>query len=181
MELERIELLRSVRREYRILLRIDAELYLPVKEKRIREFYKVLWERCFHWARDQYGAELAREYDALESTAEKARFRTQTLRFRMRLCYEDNTVAAMLCESAILGRWTGPRDGYSRLSQVWQKDEELLLPTEQIMSYFGIKIPKRRLPFQPDGIYPLGEELILFRNVTNDSPFMESHLPISKA
>ena len=180
MELERLEIHRSVRREYRILLRIDAELLLPIKEKAIREFYRSLWERCFAWARDEYGAELLRAYDALENNGERARVRAQTYRFCIRLCYEDDAIAAILCESAILGRWTGPGDGYRRLSHVWQKNEELLLPMEQIMSHFGVRIPKSRLPFQPDGIYPDGEGVVLFRNVTTDSPFLEKRLILAE-
>ena len=178
MELERVELHRSVRREYKILLRIEAELLLPIREKGIREFYQNLSNRCLGWARDEYGARLLREYDAIEGTSQKARYRTQIYRFRMRLCYEDASLAAFLCESVILGRWAGPGEGYRRLSHVWQKKEGLLLPAEQIMSYFGVRIPKRRLPFQPDGIYPEGEDLILFRNVTECLPFEEKRLAI---
>jgi len=33
------------------------------------------------------------------------------------------------------------------------------------------------LPFPPDGIYPEGDEMVFFRNVTEQTPFLEKRLP----
>lgn len=180
MELERMELKNSVRCGYVILLRISMEAFLPVHEQGIRDFYDLQIDACMRWARDELGEHLLSDYEKLESTSQKAQFRPQCYRFCMRPCYEDDTLIAFLCESALTGSWTGVEHGYFRMAHVWNKEEQLILPTQQILRYFGLKLSGRDLPFPPDGVYPEGQELVLFRNVTPRFPFSEKKLAFQR-
>ena len=180
MEIERIELKNSVRCGYVILLKIGMEGFLPVHESRIREFYDAQIDVCMRWARDDLGQSLLFDYEKLEDTSQKAQFRPQSYRFRMRPCYEDDTLIAFLCESALTGSWNGVANGYFRMAHVWNKEEQLLLPTQQILRYVGPQLSGRDLPFQPDGVYPEGQELVLFRNVTTRFPFAEKKLAFQR-
>ena len=180
MELEFLEIRKTVRQGYQVLLRVEGELFLPNDYPKIRGFYEKLSNACFSWAQDQYGERLKKEYSALESNKDRARFRTQKYRLRVGRCFENEQYAAFLCESILAEQWSGMGDRYRRISQVWNKREETLLPPAQILKVFGLRLEKRMLPFSPDGIYPEGCSLVIFRNATQSLPFAEKKFSIQK-
>lgn len=132
-----------------------------------------------NWAQEVHGELLRKEFLELESVKEKSRFRTQRYHFRMRVPWEGGGYAALLCESELTGQWKEPYNSYHRISHVWNTKEELILPFSQILMTFGVKLTKDMFPFRPDGIYPEGGNLVLFRNATETSVFLEKKLPRS--
>ncbi len=166
----------SVREGYQLLLRAYAELLLPMEQKKIRAFYEHLCHACMTWAIEVHGEVLRKEFLELESVKEKSRFRTQSYRFRMRMPWQEGKYAVLLCESVLMGEWSGLTNSYYRISHVWNVEEELMLPLPQILRVFGIRITKDMFPFRPDGIYPEGSGLVLFRNATQSHPFTEKRL-----
>ena len=94
----------------------------------------------------------------------------------MRCPWEEPPYLAILCESELTGQWREPQKSYHRISHVWNTDEELILPFAQILQNFGMKLSKDMLPFRPDGIYPEGENMVFFRNVTDQVSFLEKRL-----
>ena len=156
--------------------KIDGDVGIKVQGG----FYEKLSNACLSWAQDQYGEKLKKEYSALESTKERARFRTQKYRLRIGRCFENEQYVAFLCESALADQWSGVGEGYRRASQVWNKEEETQLPPSQILRAFGLRLGKKELPFSPDGIYPEGCSLVIFRNATQSLPFAEKKFSIKK-
>jgi hypothetical protein len=51
------------------------------------------------------------------------------------------------------------------------------VPLSQILAQFGMHLSRGLLPFRPDGVYPEGEYVVCFRNVTDQTPFLERKLP----
>lgn len=176
MKIEHTEKHAVVREGYQILLRIDAELLIPVEKPLMREFYHHLTETCITWARSVYGEGLRKEFLGLESVRERSQFGSQHYQLSMSVPWESDGLAAILCESKLTGQWKEPQKSYHRISHVWNTEEETILPIAQILSTFGIKLSQEKLPFRPDGIYPVGEELVVFRNVSDQSPFLEHRL-----
>lgn len=177
MNTEKIEQHATVREGYQILLRADAEILLPTDKPRIRAFYERMAETCMRWAQAIYGESLRKEFLALEEIREKSQFRTQRYRLRMSCPWEEGIYTAILCESKLTGQWKEPQKSYHRISHVWNTEEELILPFSEILQNFGIKITKNMLPFRPDGIYPEGDMMVFFRNVTDNMAFLERKLP----
>ncbi|MBQ7346795.1 MAG: hypothetical protein IJW55_02465 [Clostridia bacterium] len=179
MKIEKIEKHGTVREGYQILLRADAELLLPEEKPLMREFYLHLAQTCMTWAQSVYGESLRKEFLALESVREKSQFRAQHYHLKMRIPWEEGIHAAILCESKLTGQWKEPQKSYHRISHVWNTEEETLLPFSEILKTFGIKLSQGKLPFRPDGIYPEGEQMVFFRNVTDHMAFLEQKLPRS--
>ena len=177
MKLEKIEKRLVVREGYQILLRAEAELLLPVDKPKIAWFYEQTAKTCMKWAEEVRGEALRREFLALEGVREKSRFATQRYRFSMRCPWEEGDWIVLLCESTLTGQWRSPQTSYHRISHVWNCREELILPFSQILSTFGMQLEKKQLPFRPDGIYPEGDDMVFFRNVTENMRFLESRLP----
>ncbi len=179
MRVERKEYKATVREGYQILLRAEAELLLPTEKPKMCDFYTKLAKACILWAAEVHGDTLRKEFAALESTRERSRFRTQQYRFRMRVAWEDASFASILCESELTGQWKEPQNSYHRTSHVWNLEEETILPVPQILQTFGVTLSKEMFPFRPDGIYPDGEGIVLFRNPTSSSHFMEKKLTLT--
>ena len=177
MNFEKSELHAVVREGYHILLRADAQLLLPTEQQQIRQFYERLSDTCMKWAEEVYGERLRKEYREMESVKEKSQFRTQRYLFSMGIPWEEGKWAAILCESTLTGQWKDPQKSYHRISHVWNTEEQTVLPFSQILETFGMHLEKQQLPFRPDGIYPQGEEMVFFRNITNQTRFLESRLP----
>lgn len=175
------ELKASTREGYQILLRAEARLLLPVGKPKICDFYQRLARTCVSWAEEIHGERLRREFCALETVREKSRFRTQYYRFCMYSPWEEGRYAVILCESELTGQWEEIHNSYHRISHVWDVEEELLLPPSQILSAFGVNLSRDMLPFRPDGIYPTEDGIVLFRNPTPSSVFIEKKLPRAKA
>lgn len=177
MKVEKKELRGVVCEGYQILLRAEAELLLPTEQPRIREFYEKLADTCMKWASEVHGEGLRRDFLALEGVRERSAFRTQHYRLRMRIAHEDDYFAAVVCESNLSDQWREPQKSYHRISHVWDLREETVLPLSQILSRFGMNLSRGQLPFKPDGVYPEGECIVCFRNVTENTPFLEKKLP----
>ena len=132
------------------------------------------------WAQEIYGEALRRELLALESIREKSQFGTQRYQMRMRIPFEEGKHAVFLCESKLTGQWREPQKSYHRISHVWNLTEETLLPFSEILCRFGIRLKKDMLPFRPDGIYPDADEMVFFRNGSEQAPFLEKRLTRQK-
>ncbi|MBR2722518.1 MAG: hypothetical protein IKC31_01470 [Clostridia bacterium] len=176
MKVERKEVRVTVREGYQILLRGQAEWLCPIERPRMRDFYERLVGTCMRWAEEVHGEHLRKEFLNLESVREKSRFRTQQYRFLMRVPWEDGQHASVVCESELTGQWHEPQKSYYRTAQMWNLAEELILPMPQILGRFGGGITKQMLPFSPDGLYFDGNALLLFRNPTEQSHFVEERL-----
>ncbi len=177
METEQVEHYRNFCGGYQVLMRVDGVMQLPLFPK-IHSFYQALFDRCIHHA-EAYGKGLQKIYEAMEDTRQRAQLRAQTYRLRIYPTFEDQSVLSYLCESALMGQWKGPGEGYRRSSQVWYKEEEQIMPPEQIMSYFGFHLSKKRLPFAVDGIYPREGKLVIFQNVTASNPFRQEEFNLA--
>ena len=162
---------------YQVLLRAEATLILPVEQVKIRDFYEKLAGSCMRWATEVHGESLRREYLMLEGVRERSAFRVQHYRLCMRIAHEDAYFAAVVGESNLTDQWREPQKSYHRISQVWDLREESVLPLSQILAQFGMHLSRGMLPFRPDGVYPEGEFVVCFRNVTDQTPFLERKLP----
>ncbi len=176
MNFEKAEMHATVREGYQVLLRADAELLMPVDKMKIRDFYQRMADTCMKWAEQVYGEELRGEFLGLEGIREKSQFRTQHYKMRMRCPWKDDRHVAILCESELTGQWKEPQKSYHRISHVWNTEEELVLPFGQILRSFGLRLNRDMLPFRPDGIYPEEDKMVFFRNVTDQTPFLEKKL-----
>ena len=177
MTVEKKELHATVREGYQILLRAESEYWLPVGRPRICGFYETMIDTCMKWVLEIYGERLRQEFLSLESVREKSQFRTQRYRMLIHIPWEEDGLAVFLCESQLTGQWKIPQKAYHRISHVWNLEEESILPPAQILQAFGVKLKREMLPFRPDGIYPVGEDLIFFRNASDSLPFAEQKLP----
>lgn len=180
MNLEKKELHGVVREGYQILLRADAELLLPTEQKKMRDFYLRLGESCMSWILEVHGGRLRKAFSELETVRERSRFHTGRYWLRMRIPWESSPLVAILCESDLTGELVPARGGYYRIAQVWNTEEETILPREQVTGLLRSRISRRMLPFQPDGIYPEGEELVLFRNATPAHGWEEARMTPKK-
>lgn len=180
MNIEKTELHATVREGYQILLRADAYLLMPTDKPKIRAFYEKMSQTCMKWAQEVHGEGLRKEFLALDGIREKSRFRTQRYRMQMSCPWQAERYVAFLCESELTGQWKTPQKSYHRISHVWDTEEELILPFSQILKQFGMPLTKEKLPFRPDGIYPMGDQLVFFRNVTDQMAFLEKKLPITR-
>ncbi len=173
MELQEQILHATVREGYQILLRADAVLLLPQAYGRIAEYYCTLADKCMVWAKDVQGELLRRRFSELQTVHERSHFLTQWYRFAMKVVFEDETHAAILCESTLTGQEGKYAKSYHRLSHVWRLSEESILPLPQVTETFLHTRRARGIPFRPDGIYPQGKELVFFRNPRAESAFAE--------
>lgn len=163
----------TVREGYQVLLRAEAELLLPVKEGRMRDFYLALGETCMHWAEEIEGERLRRAYAELGTLRERSGFRAGVYRLRMRIPWEEGRLVALLCESELYGESLSRRAGLHRTVQIWDAEEELILPMGQALARLAPWMQKRMLPFHPDGFFPQGDGLLLFRNPSHGGEFLE--------
>ena len=180
MKLEKKELHGVVREGYQVLLRADAELLLPTEQKKMRDFYLRLGESCMSWMLEVHGGRLRKAFSELETVRERSRFHAGRYWLRMRIPWESSPLVAILCESDLTGELVPARGGYYRIAQVWNTEEETILPREQITGLLYSRISRRMLPFQPDGIYPEGEELVMFRNATPSHGWEEARMTPKK-
>lgn len=163
----------TVREGYQVLLRAEAELLLPDGKEVIGNYYRLLLDKCMSWATEVYGESIRRDFLSLEDLHDRALWRAQKYRFLMRIPWQNEHHAAILCESYLLGQRGSVENSYHRLSHVWNLDEESILPMAQILNLFGCGIQLKELPFRPDGVYPDGEELIFYKNPTADMPLAQ--------
>lgn len=181
MKMEKKELHGVVREGYQVLLRADAELLLPTAQKRMLDFYLQLGESCMRWMIEVHGSRLRKAFSELESVRDRSRFHMGRYVFRMCVPWKKPPFVAILCESDLTGELVPPRGGYYRIAHVWDCCEELMLPPGQIPGLLHSRLPRHMLPFKPDGMYPEGEQLVLFRNATASTPWEEVRLTPKKS
>lgn len=177
MDTERMEMRAIVREGYQILLRADAVLDMPTEQKKMREFYTRMAKTCLGWAEEVYGERLRSEFLALEGIKERSQYRTQHYALRMYCPWTDGKHATILCESQLTDQWKEPGKSYHRISHVWNVEEELILPLSQVLRGFGMRITRDMLPFHPDGIYPIKDFMVIYRNASEESRFLEKKIP----
>ena len=114
--------------EYRVLLRMEGELYLPIAYPAIRAFYQRLLENTLYWGKEIAGKSLCAEYAALGTPLEKSRFPTTRCTMFTELPYEDRKHAAIVAGA----RWSGKKEGLFYYAGVWNLAKEELLPPRQI-------------------------------------------------
>ena len=176
MNFEARKIQKTVREGYQILLRARAELLLPAEKEEICRYYVTLAEKCMQWAVEVHGTLLQKQFLALETAVEKARFQTERYLFSMRCVTQTEEHLVLLCESWL--HTQEGKDGYHRISHVWNLDEETVLPFSQILEAFGVRLKRRSLPFLPDGIYPTENEMIFYKNPTAEASFSEFRIPL---
>lgn len=176
MQTEQKTLRLSVREGYQVLLRAEAELLLPIGKERMRAFYLALGETCMRWAEEIEGERLRRAYAELGTLHERSGFRPGLYRLRMRIPWEEEGLMAMLCESELYGESLSRRAGLHRTVQIWDVEEELILPPRQALSRLAPWMHRRMLPFHPDGFYPQENGLLLFRNPSHGGDFLEKRI-----
>ena len=163
----------TVREGYQVLLRAEAELIHPEGKDVIQKYYQLLADKCMSWAIGVHGERLRKDFLSLEDLHDRALWRAQKYRFCMRIPWQSEHHIAILCESYLLGQRQEVQNSYHRLSHVWNLDEESILPIGQILELFACGIHVRDLPFSPDGVYPEGEELVFYKNPTQDTPLAQ--------
>ena len=167
----------TVREGYQVLLRAEAELVLPEGKDVIEKYYRLLSEKCMSWATEVYGERIRQDFLSLEDLHDRALYRAQRYRFLMRIPWQNEHHIAILCESYLLGQRQQSENSYHRLSHVWNLDEESILPIPQILEMFACGMKMRELPFVPDGVYPDGEQLIFYKNPTQNTPLTQKKSP----
>jgi hypothetical protein len=151
----------AVREGYRSILQTDSQLTLPTAWERIRAFYLRMGESCLRWAEQAEGERLRGQYLALEDHSQRARFRTGQYRLRCQPVWEEFSYLSYLCRSEFEADGAVIR---RVMAQVWNTEEQTLLPMSQVLRIFPTVTPKKRPPFRPDGVYVLGGELVFYRN-----------------
>lgn len=170
----------TVREGYQVLLRAEAELVLPKGKDVIGNYYRLLSDKCMTWATEVYGERIRRDFLSLDDLHDRALWRAQKYRFLMRIPWQNEHHAAILCESYLLGQRGSVENSYHRLSHVWNLEEQSILPVAQILNLFGCGIKLKDLPFVPQGVYPEGEELIFYKNPTADTPLAQCKSPFAQ-
>ena len=170
----------TVREGYQVLLRAEAELLLPEGKDVIGNYYRLLSDKCMTWATEVYGERIRRDFLSLDDLHDRALWRAQKYRFLMRIPWQNEHHAAILCESYLLGQRGSVENSYHRLSHVWNLEEQSILPVAQILNLFGCGIKLKDLPFVPQGVYPEGEELIFYKNPTADTPLAQCKSPFAQ-
>ncbi len=163
----------AVREGYQLLLRADAEWSIPEGKTRIGDFYRRMSDACIKWAAEAEGEKIRKDYLSLESNRDRARVRLATYRLSCLPIFERSPYVAWVCESILQN---GAERKIIRMSQVWNVEEETLLPIRQILEVFRVKRSCKRPPFRPDGVYPLGDELVFFKNADQKDEAKEMHV-----
>lgn len=160
----------AVREGYRSILQSDTEIWLPRGHGRMEEYYLRVREACVRWAETAEGARLCEIYRAIEDHMERARFQTASYRLVCSPVWEEAPYVSYLCRSVLEIRGKGQE---RLMAQVWNFEEETILPMGQVLRVFPSEVSKKRVPFRPDGVYPLSGEVVFYRNASDHRGFEE--------
>ncbi len=167
-----LEMQRTVREKYQIILRAHFHAVLPEGYPRIEAFYRKTAQLCMEWAEKEYGAGLLAEYGRLETLRERSNFGVHRIQFTVRAVWEDAHLLAVLTERKVKGTHLLPKDLYYLNAAVWNKAEQTVLPAKQVQRYFQLRGVNRKCGFAPDGLYPNEEGApVCYKNATASSPF----------
>ena len=151
----------AIREGYRSILTADSELWMPTEYPRICEYYRRVGESCVKWVETSEGERLRRNYLELEDHGERGRFPTARYQICCQPVWAESVYVTFLCRSVFQ---FGGEHTQRLMAQVWNLGEQTLLPMGQILKHFPVKPMKKRLPFRPDGVYPLEGEVVFYRN-----------------
>lgn len=169
----------AVREGYQILMRAEVELVLPAEYEKVAEFCRQTADACLNWATEVAGERLRAEYLALPDHRAQSRFRVAQYRFSCLPVWEREGYAAFICRSQM--RQSGVPDECRRSAQVWNLNEQSMLPASQILKLVGYRPEKgTRPPFRPEGVCPWGDELVFFRTSGQGNDVPEFRVPIGK-
>jgi len=167
----------AVREGYRSILQSDTEIWLPRGHGRMEEYYQRVREACVKWAETAEGARLREAYLATEDHMERARFQTAAYRLICAPVWEEFPYVSYLCRSVLQ---IGHEKNERVMAQVWNTEEETILPMGQVLRVFPTQTAKKRIPFRPDGVYPLAEDLVFYRNASGGRTFGEYRIKRQK-
>ena len=167
----------AVREGYRSILQSDTEICLPRGYERMEEYYLRVREACVKWAETAEGARLCEAYRAIEDHMQRARFHTAAYRLTCSPVWEESPYVTYLCRSVLQ---IGGERTERVMAQVWNTEEETILPMGQVLKIFPTGTSKKRIPFRPDGVYPLSEELVFFRNANGERIYGEYRMKRQK-
>ena len=179
MERERVRMRASVREGYQVLLRAEAELFLPSGCEKISAYYRALAEKSLAWICEVYGEGLRQRFLSLEDVGERVRFGTRRYRFSMQCVWEKEPYAAFLCEGLLFGETEDTTCARRRSAAVWNVEAEQILPRAQVEKMLLAKGEGKRPPFACDGVYPSDDALIYFKNPTREREGAEWRIPLS--
>lgn len=131
METERLQMNEIVIGEYRVLLRMEGDLLLPIGRPKIRAFYEKLCQNTLAWGKQRLGRALCDEYAALADTRLKSRFPTTRCSLFTEIPFEDDEHVAIVLSA----RWSGKIEGVFRYVGVWQTEREELLPMREVKKH----------------------------------------------
>jgi hypothetical protein len=166
----------AVREGYQLLLRADSQLLLPMEKARICEFYRRMSDACLKWATAAEGERIRSAYLSMESNRERAHLRLAVYQLSCKPVFERGAYVAWVCESVMRGEG---KETVRRMAQVWNVEEETMLPMRQILELFRVKRSCKRPAFRPDGVYPMGEDLVFFKNADGREEMKETRVPFS--
>ena len=160
----------AVREGYRSILQSDTEIWLPMGHGRMEEYYLRVRDACVKWAETAEGARLCEAYRAIDDHMERARFQTASYRLICSPVWEESPYVSYLCRSVLE---IGQEKSERVMAQVWNMEEETVLPMGQVLKIFPTEASKKRIPFRPDGVYLLSDELVFYRNANNARSYGE--------
>lgn len=167
----------AVREGYRSVLQLDTEIRVPIGHARMEEYYLRVREACVKWAETAEGERLREAYRAIEDHMERARFQTASYRLICSPVWEESPFVSYLCRSVLQ---IGHEKSERVMAQVWNKEEETLLPMGQVIRIFPVEKSKKRIPFRPDGVYLLSDELVFYRNANRTRSYGEYRMKRQK-
>ena len=118
-----------VREGYRVLLRGEVRLCFPNGCQVIRSYYERVGEICLGWAERMEGERLREQYLGLASNGERATFPMARYTLTCEPVWEVGPHVGFLCRSALSERGNARK---SCLAQVWDTEEQALLPPRQV-------------------------------------------------
>ena len=150
----------AVRRDHRTLVRAEAKIEIPEGNETVAAFYGELIRAAMRWAEEVLGERAGREYEALgDDVWAKSRFQPYLLRLEGTL-HPVGERHFVIVTDRIFSHGTERRTG--RTAQVWDRDENTVLPMREILRRWLGKRSVPRLGFRPDGCYPTGRGSVLF-------------------
>jgi hypothetical protein len=143
----------------------------------MEEYYLRVREACVKWAETAEGERLRGVYLAVEDHMERARFQTAAYRLICSPVWEEFPYVTYVCRSVLQ---IGHEKTERVMAQVWNVEEETILPMGQVLRAFPTQATKKRIPFRPDGVYPLDGELVFYRNANGERIYSEYRLKRQK-
>lgn len=164
-----------VREDYRVLARCEVEIEVPEGHPNIALFYQKTAGAAVRWSEEVLAKKVKNEYALLPDVWAKARFLPYRFSLRGKIVFEDPEIFVMVCRS-VFSR--GSERQARRSAQVWNKREGTILPNRLVLRRFGGKKTAKPKGFRVEGCYPVGGEMVFFRNPTAKNVSAEKKIKI---